>query len=175
MEEDLIECGTCSSWYHYGCENLSRAEFTYHIDNPDVTFECTVCTSLRRDDLVEGLIPPGGCSGSLRDVLLDAGECSLSDGGASPADRGRQGAGGLSVDRDDSHTLGLHDATRGAQGASYARGINATDRGLVLGAPTSTGRDTMGANAPFCPTSGLINRVPVSSDHVRIRIRIVYW
>ena len=166
MEEDLIECGTCSSWYHYGCENLSRVEFTYHIDNPDVTFECTVCTSLRRDDLVEGLVPPGGCSGSLRDILLDAGECSLSDGGASPADMGRQGAGGLSGDRNDSstpslsHTLGLHVVT------SNARGINVTDRGLVLGAPTSTGRDTMGANVPFYPTSGLINRVPVSSDYV---------
>ena len=166
MEEDLIECGTCSSWYHYGCENLSRVEFTYHIDNPDVTFECTVCTSLRRDDLVEGLVPPGGCSGSLRDILLDAGECSLSDGGASPADMGRQGTGGPSVDRDDSsslslsHTLGLHDVT------SNARGINVTDRRLVLGAPTSTGRDTMGANVPFYPTSGLINRVPVSSDYV---------
>ncbi|MEW8548402.1 MAG: hypothetical protein AB2693_33275 [Candidatus Thiodiazotropha sp.] len=77
MREDLIECGTCSTWYHYFCENLTRDEFQFHSDNPSAVFECSICVSIRCVDMISGSHALGPCSGGPRDILVDAGECTV--------------------------------------------------------------------------------------------------
>ena len=73
--EDSIVCGTCGMWYQYFCKNLTHEEFCHHTDNPSATFECSICLSIRCEDTDLGLPKPALCSGDMREILADSGDC----------------------------------------------------------------------------------------------------
>ena len=44
VETLAIECTTCSTWYHYQCENLSHEFFERHTEDPAAVYECMSCS-----------------------------------------------------------------------------------------------------------------------------------
>ena len=81
-------------WYHYFCENLTHKEFRYHGDNPSATFECSICLSVRCEDNAVGLPESASCSGNMREILADSGECENTDRDQMNSNREVGGGGG---------------------------------------------------------------------------------
>ena len=50
---NVIECSSCTNWFHFACEGLSEDEFQSYDDATDRDYICIGCRSQNEDVIVE--------------------------------------------------------------------------------------------------------------------------